>query len=64
MASNRGIQGVKAFKAASHEELEALINEFISGDGSDEDPQRVIVHMTDLLIDSTDFYCMIYYQAV
>ena len=52
MASKDGNNGIQFFSAASIEALDDLINQFLSGDGTPDDPRKQIVHITNFFLES------------
>lgn len=55
--------GVRVFSSSSKEGLEFALNEFLSGDGTVENPRK-IVEQIEFTIDSAVFYALIVYKTV
>jgi len=53
---------VRVIKGTSSDEVEGRANDFLTGDGSVQNPRKILTQPAQLVINSTDFYLVLVFK--
>lgn len=64
MASSNVTGGVKTFQSTTREGLEEIMNTFLNGDGTSENPKKEILQAPQFFLSGGVYYAMLVYRTI